>query len=82
LKPLYPREWDVAYIGLPKVSKRKQHRPTLSGEEMTYVVANAKGRYQMGSALLAGCDARISELLAIRIERHVSNDRRTLFILQ
>jgi hypothetical protein len=32
LKPLYPREWDLAYIGLPKVSKRKQHRPTLSRE--------------------------------------------------
>jgi integrase len=47
---------------------------------MTYVVANAKGRYQMGSALLAGCDVRISELLALRIERHVSNDRSTIFI--
>jgi hypothetical protein len=26
LKPLYPREWDLAYIGLPKVNKRQQHR--------------------------------------------------------
>jgi Phage integrase family len=82
LKRLYPREWDFAYIGLPRLSKRKQHRPTLSGEEMTYVVANTKGRYQMGSALLAGCDARISELLALCIERHVSDDRSTLYIRQ
>jgi integrase len=82
LKPLYPREWDIAYIGLPKINKRKQHRPTLSAEEMTYTVANAKGRYRMMSALLAGCDARISELLALRIENHISDDRSTLFIRQ
>ena len=82
LKPLHPREWDLAYIGLPKVNKRKQHRPTLSGEEMTYIVTNAKGKYQTGAALLAGCDARISELLALRIEKHVSDDRLTLFIRQ
>jgi len=82
LKPLYPREWDFAYIGLPKVSKRKQHRPTLSGEEMTHVVANTKGRYQMGSALLAGSDVRISELLVLCIERHLSDDRSSLFIRQ
>jgi integrase len=82
LKPLYPREWDIAYITVPKVNKRKQHRPTLLGEEVTHIVANAKGRYQVGSALLAGCDARISELLALRIEKHISHDRSTLFIRQ
>jgi len=80
LKPLYPREWDLGYIGLPKVNKRKQHRPTLSAEEMTYAVANAKGRYQMGAALLAGDGVRISELLALRIEKHISDDRSTIFI--
>jgi integrase len=82
LKPLYPREWDLAYAGLPKVNKRKQYRPTLSREEITHVVDNAKGRYQIGSALLAGCNVRISELLAIRIEKHISDDRHTIFIRQ
>jgi len=43
LKPIYPREWDVAYIGVPKVNKRKQHRPTFLSEEVTHIVANAKG---------------------------------------
>jgi hypothetical protein len=33
LNSLHPREWDLAYIGLPKVHKRKQHRPTLSVEK-------------------------------------------------
>jgi integrase len=82
LKPLYPREWDLAYIGLPKVNKRKQHRPTLSGDEMTHVVAQARSRYQMGAALLAGSDVRISELLALRIEKHISDDRKTISIRQ
>jgi len=82
LKPLYPREWDFAYIGVPKVNKRKQHRPTLSGDEMTFILANAKGKYQMGAALFAGCDARVSELLALRIEKHISDDRSTLFMRQ
>jgi hypothetical protein len=33
---------------------------------MTHIVANAKGKYQVGSALLAGCDVRISGLSASR----------------
>jgi integrase len=82
LKPLYPREWDLAFIGLPKVNKRKQHRPTLSGDEMTHLVAQARNRYQMGAALLAGSNVRISELLALRIEKHISEDRKTMFIRQ
>jgi len=82
LKPLYPREWNFEYIGVPRVNKRKQHRPTLSGDEMTYIVGEAKGRYQMGTALLAGSDVRISELLALRIEKHISADRKTLYIRQ
>jgi integrase len=49
---------------------------------MTHIVANVKGRYQMGAALLAGCDARISELLALRIEKYVFDDRSTLFMRQ
>jgi integrase len=36
----------------------------------------------VGSALLAGCDVRISELLALRIEKHISDDQNTLFIRQ
>jgi integrase len=49
---------------------------------MTYIVANAKSKYQVGSALLAGRDVRISELLALRIEEHISADRSTVFIRQ
>ena len=79
---MHPRTWNLAFIGLPTVDKKKQHRPTLTGEEMTQLVANTAGRYQMGAALLAGSSVRISELLALRIEKHISNDRKTLYIRQ
>ena len=79
---VHPRNWNLAFIGLPTVDKKKQHRPTLTREEMTQLVANTAGRYQMGAALLAGSSLRISELLALRIEKHISNDRKTLYIRQ
>jgi integrase len=62
--------------------ERKQHCPTLTADEITHIVANAKGRYRVAAALLAGSNMRISELLALRIEKHVSDDRSTLFIRQ
>src|SRR5215510_13288629 len=79
---VHPRNWNLAFIGLPIVDKKKQHRPTMTGEEMTQLVANTAGRYQMGAALLAGSSLRISELLALRIEKQISNDRKTLYIRQ
>jgi integrase len=79
---LHPRIWNLAFIGVPKVNKRKQHRPTLSGAELTYIIANSKGKGRVGLALIAGGDVRISELLALQIEKHVSDDRSTLFIRQ
>jgi hypothetical protein len=45
LRQVYPREWDLAYIGLPKVSKREQHRPTFTANEIastSLTVANGR----------------------------------------
>jgi integrase len=79
---LHPRTWNLPFIGVPKVNKRKQHRPVFTPEEMSYIVANTRGQYQMVAVLLAGADVRISELLALRIEKHISDDRTTLYIRQ
>jgi len=79
---VHPRTWNLAFIGLPMVDKKKQHRPTLAVEEITQLVTNTWGRYQMGVALLAGSNVRISELLALSIEKHISDDRQTLYIRQ
>src|SRR6185437_11513891 len=54
LRKLYPREWDLAYIGLPKVNKREQHRPTFAAKEISFIVSNAKRLiYRTSFALLA-----------------------------
>jgi hypothetical protein len=70
--------------GVPKVSKRKQHRPTAHTLRRRDDVhrGQREGQVPNGAALLAGCDARISELLALRIEKHISDDRSTLFMRQ
>ena len=79
---LHRRNWNLGFIGLPKVNERKQHCPTLVADEITHIVAHAKGRYRVAAAILAGSNIRISELLALRVEKHISDDRRTLFIRQ
>lgn len=80
---LHPRTWNFPFIGVPKVNKRKQHRPVFTPEEISYIVANTRGMYRMVAALNAGgASVRISELLALRIEKHISDDRTTLYIRQ
>ncbi len=80
---LHPRTWNLPFIGVPKVNKRIQHRPIFTPEEMSYIVANTRDMYRMVAALNAGgVNVRISELLALRIEKHISDDRTTLYIRQ
>ena len=74
LKQIYPREWDLTAICLPRVNPREQHRPTLTPKEVTNIVSKAKGRYRVLFALLAGTGMRISEVLALEIDKHLSAD--------
>jgi hypothetical protein len=60
-------------FSFPKVNKRKQHRPTLSGDEMTHVVAQASSRYKIGAALLAGSDVRISDCVVVVVDGALPN---------
>jgi integrase len=83
LREVYPREWDLAYIGLPKVNKREQHRPTFTAKEISLIVANARPPvYRVLFALLAGSGLRIGELLALEIGKHISIDCSILYIHQ
>ena len=83
LREVYPREWDLAYIGLPRVNKREQHRPTFTAKEISFITANAKRLvYQVLFALLAGSGLRIGELLALEIGKHLSTDCSVLYIRQ
>lgn len=83
LRELYPREWDLAYIGLPKVNKREQHRPTFTAKEISFIVSKAKRPiYRTMFALLSGSGLRIGELLALEIGKHVSAECSVVYIRQ
>jgi integrase len=74
-KQVFPREWDLAYIALPMVCQREQHRPTLEPEEVQSILSKCKRSiYRMVAALLAGTGIRISELVALEIGKHISAD--------
>ena len=73
LKQVYPRNWDLSAICLPRVNPKNQHRPRLSHKEILDIVSKSKGRYRVLFALLPGSGLRISEALGLEI-KHVSND--------
>ena len=83
LREVYPREWDLAYIGLPKVNKREQHRPTFTAKEISFIVANGRRPvYGVLFAVLAGSGLRIGELLALEIGKHISADCSVIYVRQ
>jgi len=71
---VFPRQWDLAYIALPMVCQREQHRPTLEAEEIALIVSNVKRpMYRLAACLLAGTGMRIGELLALEIDKHINS---------
>jgi integrase len=82
-KQVFLREWDLAYIALPMVCQREQHRPTLEPEEVETILSKCKRSiYRMVTALLAGTGIRISELLALEIGKHISAECTVISIRQ
>jgi len=83
LRQVYPREWDLAYIGLPKVSKREQHRPTFTTTEIVHIIKNCKRAiYRVAVVLLVTTGIRIAELLALEVGKHISPDCTVVYIRQ
>jgi integrase len=83
LRQVYPREWDLAYIGLPKVSKREQHRPTFTAKEIVHIIKSCKRAiYRVAVVLLVVTGIRIAELLALEIGNHISPDCTVVYIRQ
>ena len=82
-KQVFPREWDLAYIALPMVCQREQHRPTLEPEEVETILSKCKRSiYRVTAALLGGTGIRISELLALEVGKDISSDCTVLSIRQ
>lgn len=79
---VHPRTWDPHFIGVPTINPKKQNRPTRTAKEIEKIVATATGRYRVLFALLAGTGLRIGEAVALRINRHISDDCSTIFVRQ
>lgn len=71
---IHPRIWKLSFICLPAVNPRNQKRGTLTGDEISKIIALSKGRYRILYALLAATGMRISEALAIEIGKHLNED--------
>jgi integrase len=83
LRQVYQREWDLAYIGLPKVNKREQHRPTFTANEIVQIINSCKRAiYRVAVVLLVATGLRIAELLALEIGKHISPDCTVIYVRQ
>jgi integrase len=81
-KKLFPRDWDLNYVGLPAVNKHEQSCPTLEGEQIEQIISSAKPRYKVVLCLLPGTGLRISEALALEVGKHLSPDCSVMYIRQ
>ena len=81
-KQLFPRQWDLNYIGLPAVDKKTQKTPTLEATEIETILAAAKKLYRVLYCLLAGSGLRISEALGLEIGKHFSADCSIVYVRQ
>ncbi len=81
-KRLYHPDWDNKFMGVPKINKKKQKRPSISSKIMTGLANYGVTLYRVLFILLAATGARIGEMLGIEIGKHISPDFRTIFIRQ
>src|SRR5207245_1013267 len=68
---LYPRKWNFDFADMPVIES--QHTPSMTGEEITALVARAKGQVRMLGILIAACGLRIGELSALQVNHFVEN---------
>ena len=77
----FPRKWNESYIDAPVVGKQRQ--PTSDCAGISNIVFYALDQYRVLYALLAGCGPlRAGEALGLEIDKHISQDFRTLCIVQ
>jgi hypothetical protein len=78
---LFPRKWNEEFIDAPVV--KHQNQPSSNKEGVEAILREATGQYRVLYALLAGCGPlRAGEALGLEIGKHISEDRRTLYIRQ
>ena len=81
-RPVHQREWNLAAIGLPRVNPKNQRRPTMTPQEMTTLLDKAEGQYLMIYFLNLVTGMRISEVVAIEMEKHIEPDCSIIYVRQ
>jgi integrase len=79
---IFPRKWNHEFVDMPVVEKSKQNTPHFTSEVIAGILASSKGYKQMFCALLAGSGLRVGEASGLEIDKHVSEDFKTLHIRQ
>ena len=82
LNQVHARKWNLAAIGLPRVNPRKQRRPTVTAKAVTTLLSKAKGIYQMLYFFCLVTGMRVSEAVAIEIDKHLEADCSVVHVWQ
>jgi integrase len=80
--PVHQRQWNLAAICLPRVNPKKQRRPTFTQKEMTTLLAKAEGPFLVLYFFCAVTGMRVSEAIAIEIDKHVESDCSIIYVRQ
>src|SRR3984893_9575659 len=81
-KQLFPRQWDLNYLGLPAIDKKAQNTPTFEAAEVETILTAAKELFRVLYCLLAGSGLRIAEAMGLEIGKHFSYDCSIVYVRQ
>jgi integrase len=80
--PVHNRKWNLVAIGVPRVNPSKQRRPTFTAKEMATLLAKAEDQYQMLYFFCAVTGMRISEAVAVEVDKHMESDGSIVYVRQ
>jgi integrase len=70
--PVHDRKWNLAVIGLPRFTPK----------EMTTLLSKAEGQYLMIYFFCVVTGMRVSEAVAIEIDKHIESDCSIIYVRQ
>ena len=79
---IHLRNWNHEFIDMPVVAQEKQNTPSFSSEVMTGLASWRETRERMFFILCGAAGLREGEALGIEIDKHISQDFRTISIVQ
>jgi hypothetical protein len=79
---VYPRKWNHDFMDVPLVEKSKQNTPSFSSAVMTGLARWKNPKTRMLFILCGAAGFRISEVLGVEIDKHISSDFRTIRVQQ